>query len=157
MELKPLPAGIASLLEALGAPPRLIAHLTLVHDVAHTLVAHFEDAWPSLAYDQHAVLIGAATHDIGKIAHPDELARFARTHGQWAVEPEPRIEDLLVALADHWWRGKRDEALETALCQQIAEETHQAAWQVFLVLDEIAAGITAEADSRLAWQSQHIA
>jgi hypothetical protein len=60
-----------------------------------------------------------------------------------------------VALADHWWRGKRDEALETALCRRIAEEAREAEWQAFLLLDEIASGITHDADARLAWQTLH--
>ncbi|HEV8191354.1 MAG TPA: hypothetical protein VGP82_07690 [Ktedonobacterales bacterium] len=66
-----------------------------------------------------------------------------------------RIEDLLVALADTWWRGKRDRALETAVGAQIARHTDNAEWEVFVALDDIAAAVTSEADARLRWQTQH--
>lgn len=179
MNLRPLPAEVASLLDTLGAPPRLVAHLTLVHDVACTLIACFEIVWPSLAYDRKAVRLGAAIHDIGKIAHPVELtssgnlheaagetllltqgwpkevARFARTHHQWVVEAPPHLEDIVVALADALWRGKRDAALENALCAAVAQQTYEPAWQVFLALDEIASRVSAGADLRLTWQNQH--
>ena len=179
MYLAPLPAQVVSLLEALHAPPRLVAHLRLVHDVARTIISRIDQAWSNLVYDRQAVLIGAATHDIGKIIHPEELthpghehekageallkalgvseqiARFARTHRQWADEPQGQLEDYLVALADTLWRGKRDEQLEEAISKCIVAQTHQAQWHVFLTLDAIATGITAEADRRLAWQNQH--
>src|SRR5581483_1132002 len=102
--LRPLPPPVAELLLALPAPPRLGAHLRAVHDVAADLL----DALPRLAVDRAAVLFGAATHDIGKVEHPaelsgpgaahepaghrlllrhgfaEDLARFARTHADWA-------------------------------------------------------------------------
>lgn len=62
-----------------------------------------------------------------------------------------------MAVADGWWRGKRDDQLEAAVCRWIAEETQAAPWQVFTALDDIAAGITARADARLAWQQQFAA
>jgi putative nucleotidyltransferase with HDIG domain len=179
MPPQPLPEPIARLLSALGASPRLVAHLTLVHDVACILVARLDARWPDLAYDREAVRLGAAVHDIGKVEHPEELtqpghlheaageallrahgfsaelARFARTHGQWAGEPRPGLEDLLVALADNWWRGRRDERLEAAVCRQIADQAREPEWPVFLALDDLAAGITRESDRRLAWQTQH--
>jgi len=174
-----LPTQISALLDDLHAPPRLVAHLALVHDVACALVSSLDETWPSLSYDRDAIRIGAALHDIGKVAHPEELtqlgrlheaageallrthgyppalARLARTHAQWTAEPEPQLEDLLVALADSWWRGKRDARLESAVCQTIADKMGEPQWQVFITVDEIAADITAGADARLAWQSQH--
>jgi putative nucleotidyltransferase with HDIG domain len=159
----------------------LVAHLTLVHDVACTLTARLDAAWPTLSYDRTAVRMGAAIHDIGKTIHPEEVtqpghaherageallraqgfpearARFARTHRQWAEDLAPHPEDLLVAVADAWWRGKRGDQLEAAVCRWIAQATQTAPWQVFATLDDIAAGITAEADVRLAWQQQFVA
>jgi putative nucleotidyltransferase with HDIG domain len=156
----------------------LVAHLTLVHDVSCLLTAQLDATWPALRYDRAAVQIGAALHDIGKTAHPEELvqpghaheaagevvlrehgfpaalARFARTHRQWADELTPQPEDWLVALADTWWRGKREELLEAAVCHWIAEQTQTAQWEVFTALDDIATAITARADARLAWQRQ---
>ena len=175
--LAPLPSAVRALLQQLGARPRLVAHLTLVHDVACQIVDRFAAAWPKLSFDHDAVRYGAATHDTGKVAHPEELrqpghlhedagesllrdhgvsaelTRFARTHAQWADDTEPRMEDLLVALADTWWRGKRDAALEEAICQRIAARTGEPTWRVFATLDDIAAEVTAGADVRLAWQN----
>lgn len=116
MNVAPLPPEIDALLRRMHASPRLIAHLTLVHDVACTLIERLDAAWPTLHYDREAVRIGAVTHDIGKTVHPDEvthpgyaheaagetlllaqgfpntLARFARTHGQWSATPTPSPE-----------------------------------------------------------------
>ena len=80
MYLAPLPAQVVSLLEALHAPPRLVAHLRLVHDVARTIISRLDQAWSSLVYDRQAVLMGAATHDIGKIIHPEELTHPGHEH-----------------------------------------------------------------------------
>ncbi len=123
--------------------------------------------------------MGAAVHDIGKVAHPRELvqpghahecagealllqhniperwARFGRTHARWEDELEPRLEDMLVAAADTWWRGRREQRLEAALGGRIAAQTGEAEWQVYSTLDDIASALTADADRRLAWQSQH--
>lgn len=177
--LTPLPSEFDVLLQQLSARPRLVAHLMLVHDMACQIMDRFAATWPKLSFDRDAVRYGAATHDIGKVAHPEELsqpghlheeagerllrdhgvsaerARFARTHAQWTDDGEPRMEDLLVALADVWWRGKRDAALEEAICQQIMARTGEPTWRVFAMLDDIAAEVTADADARLAWQGGH--
>ena len=76
MKLRPLPTHVSKLLLELNATPRLIAHLTLVHDVAHELISKIDVAWPDLKFDKTAVLIGAATHDIGKALRFD-LERHA--------------------------------------------------------------------------------
>jgi hypothetical protein len=39
--VQPLPPQVQQLLQTLAAPPRLIAHLTLVHDVAEQLCRTF--------------------------------------------------------------------------------------------------------------------
>ncbi len=176
-EPMPLPAPVADLLTRLGAPSRLFAHLTLVHATACAIIAAFDTVWLSLSYDREAVRFAAATHDIGKIAYPNELtgpgrahsaagvallraqgaperlARFAATHEQW--DDATPLEDLLVALADHWWRGKRAERLELLIRQRIVHATGTPNWQVFMTLDDIAAEITRDADERLSWQNQH--
>lgn len=179
MELYPLPTSIGRLLNVLGAPPRLVAHLTLVHGSACQITTAFAESWTELTYDRYAVHLGAAVHDVGKILFPSELsqsghnhewageellrslgfpadlARFTRTHAQWAENASVQIEDLLVALADKLWRGKRDETLEATLCEHIAERTDQERWQIFAELDDIATTIAADADERLSWQNQH--
>jgi HD domain len=157
----------------------LVAHLTLVHDTACQIVDRLATAWPKLSFDHAAVRFGAAAHDIGKVVYPEEVsrpghlheaagehvlrdhgvpaerARFAWTHAHWADNGEPRTEDLLVALADAWWRGRRNAALEEAICQRIAAQTGEPRWHVFATLDDMAAEVTADADARLAWQGQH--
>ena len=181
MQLRPLPAKVDDLLQQLKAPPRLIAHLTLVHDVAHKLVSEVDRAWPNLDYDRTAVLIGAATHDIGKAVKPQELlapgkdheeigrelllkagfpakhARFAWTHGGDTRESEPVLEDLLVRLADTIWKGVRSEALENRLCALLAARKNEQPWEVLIKLDEIICDITETADLRLSWQAKHSA
>ncbi|MEE3921724.1 HD domain-containing protein [Micromonospora sp. BRA006-A] len=103
----PLPGVAVELLAALAAPPRLGAHLRLVHDVAWHLTAAFADRFAAVPFDRQAVLFGAAVHDLGKVEHPAELtgpgsaheeagyqlllrfgvpeerARFAVTHAAW--------------------------------------------------------------------------
>jgi len=179
VELLPLPDAISRLVNTLSAPPRLVAHLTLVHDSASQIATRFTAAWPELTYDRHAVLLGAAVHDVGKILFPSELsqtgheherageellrslgfpaelARLARTHAQWAGESPLVIEDLMVALADKLWRGRRDDVLEVAFCDLLAERASQERWQIFVALDDIATALAVRADERLSWQNQH--
>jgi hypothetical protein len=119
-----LPPEVLDILTKYAAPPRLVAHLTIVHDVAIRLIKHVDASWPMLEYDRELVLIGAATHDVGKVVYPNELtgpgtqheetgpqlllesgfqdtyARFARTHAQWDREPSVQLEDVFVAFAD---------------------------------------------------------
>src|SRR5688572_22750215 len=80
--LRPLPAQVASLLQDLNAPPRLIAHLVLVHDVAFQLTDAIQRRWANVPFDLQSVLIGAALHDIGKVLHPSELAGPGHQHEQ---------------------------------------------------------------------------
>lgn len=129
-------------------------------------------------FDKEAVLFGAATHNVGKIVHPEELrglghaheeagvklllqsgiaghlTRFARTHGQWK-EQKTSLEDLLVALADKIWKGKRDDALEQTVADLIAARSGEEVWKVWLQMDDILSDIAASADDRLSWQARH--
>ncbi|MEV4149134.1 HD domain-containing protein [Amycolatopsis sp. NPDC049691] len=167
----PLPPRARELLETLDAPPRLGAHLRVVHDVAVALTAWAADR---VAFDAGAVLFGAATHDIGKVRHPEELsgpgsahgpagyalllshgvpeglARFAGTHGSWSA-PDATVEDLLVSLADKVWKGKRVPDLESRVAGLLAGEP----WEAFLVLDDELSRIASEADARLAFQGAY--
>lgn len=142
--LRLLPDRVMQLLRDLGAPPRLAAHLRAVHDVAYQLVVWIAERYPALRFDRDAVLFGAATHDIGKIAHiaelsgpgsaheaagrelllakgvGPELAHFAETHAAWAG-PDIGIEDLLVSVADRIWKNKRVSDLEDLAVTRLAE------------------------------------
>ncbi|MEH0938097.1 HD domain-containing protein [Micromonospora psammae] len=170
--LRQLPAQVADLLVELNAPPRLAAHLRAVHDVAAQLTAWLTVHYPTLVIDREAVLFGAATHDIGKTVHVEELsgpgsrheqagpqllldagiepslARFAATHASWRTTAA-EIEDLLVSLADKIWKAKRVPDLEQLVVDRLAAASGQEPWQAFLHLDKIAMN----ADHRLAFQN----
>ena len=172
---KPLPTEAADLCIQASAPPRLQAHLTLVHDTATKLVEQLTATFPDPAFDQQAILFGAATHDIGKAIHPQELtqpgknheqagrdlltkmgvsadrARFAYTHANWN-QPGTTPEDLIVALADNCWKGKRVDELETKLVDLLSQSTGNPPWACYAQLDEILESLARHADERLAWQ-----
>jgi hypothetical protein len=175
--LRPLPPAAESLLADLDAPPRLVAHLRAVHDVACRLVHWVSAHHPSLDLDHEAVLFGAATHDVGKVLHPEELsapgsaheaaghellrargiderlARFARTHGSWTAESS--LEELLVSLADKVWKAKRVADLEQLVTAHLATAAGHEPWEVFMALDDELDRIAAGADARLAFQSSY--
>ncbi|MFG2938605.1 HD domain-containing protein [Streptomyces sp. NPDC048282] len=174
--LRPLPAAVAELLRSLDAPPRLAAHLRAVHDVAVELTDWVGDRYPELGVDRDSVLFGSATHDVGKVLHPEELtgagsahedagrelllshgfppslARFAATHASWD-DPLVTIEDLLVSTADKVWKDKRVPSLEDRLVKALAAATQREPWEEFLALDDVLARLGAGAGPRLAFQS----
>ncbi|MBU2669169.1 phosphohydrolase [Actinoplanes bogorensis] len=174
--MRPLPPDASALLTELAAPPRLVAHLTAVHDVAVSLVDWLALAYPGLVVDREAVLFGAATHDIGKTIHVEELsgpgtrhepaghrlllergveprrARFAGTHGSWTADGV-ELEDLLVSLADKVWKAKREESLETLVVERLAAFSGREPWEVFLGLDDQLTMLADGADERLAFQN----
>jgi hypothetical protein len=159
--MRPLPAAAAELLRALDAPPRLGAHLRVVHDVAWSLTDALGRRRPTLDFDTTAVLFGAATHDIGKVVHPAELtgpgsaheeagenlllrygvpahlARFAGSHGASWTRPGASLDELLVSLADKVWKGDRVRALE----DRVAERIGAAPWELAALLDPLCADV----------------
>ncbi|MGW6854994.1 HD domain-containing protein [Streptomyces xanthophaeus] len=175
--LRPLPPVVATLLRTLAAPPRLAAHLRLVHDVAHELTDWTAGYAPGLAVDREAVLFGAATHDIGKAVHPEELAgpgsahepagrelllahgftereaRFAATHATWTA-PGVSTEELLVSTADKVWKGKRVQDLEDLLAGRLAAAAGAEVWEAYLALDEVLERIAEGAHGRLCFQAE---
>ncbi len=179
-EYKALPDKAMEICRALNARPRLIAHLTLVHDVACKLVCAIQRVFPGLELDATSVFFGAATHDIGKAIYPEELsgpgkshaeqgvdlltkqgvplqqARFASTHANWK-DPTIQIEDLLVALSDNCWKGKRVPELEEKVVNTLSKMTGREPWEVFASLDDILRELAADADNRLTWQAQFAA
>ncbi len=179
MLLAELPQDVKALLERQNAPPRLVAHLRLVHDVACRMNLLLEQQLPELIYDKAAVAFGAATHDIGKAVcrtelsepgndhenrgrdlllsegYPVELARFAFTHGGNDREPNPTLEDLFVRAADAIWKGKRDEDSELQLVRKIAITIGIEEWRAFSVMDEILTALAEESEERLRWQFLH--
>lgn len=174
---KQLPTEAQLLCDRAGATPLLVAHLRLVHDAALSITSQLRERFSQLNFATEEVPLGAATHDLGKVLHPDELtgpgeqheeagpdflmqlrfaphlARFARTHGQWHEEGL-QLEDLLVALADHVWKGKRNEELEALVVKRIAEKTSLEHWEVFAGVDEILDDVASLAGARLFYQKQ---
>ena len=175
--LRPLPERVEDVLERLSAPPRLIAHLMLVHDGAWQLCDGVEAAWPEVRFDREAVLVGAATHDIGKLVYPEELrqagtrheevgegilldhgfpphqARFARTHGGPVREASMTLEDWMVMLADSTWKGARRPFVEEGLLAALVQKAAIEPWQAYTVLADLAEQISLGADERLAWHA----
>jgi hypothetical protein len=159
------------LLVELGASPWLVRHHELVVEAATILCDRLRDA--GVVFDREQVLAGAALHDAGKIVHPEEmsvagseheaagerlliehgvepsLARFCVTHAAWE-RPDLALEDLLVALADKLWKGKRIDELEQRVAAVIAERTQREPWEIFDVLDAICEAIADDGPSRLA-------
>lgn len=172
MRRQEFPEEAKRLLTRAGALPRLRKHLWVVHAMAAELLAGLQHRWPDLPLDAETVLFGAATHDIGKAIHPEELrapgnrheaadehflqeagtsperARFARTHGAWQ-EPAAGPEDWLVALADRVWRGARTPELEMKLVEWVSEATGQELWSVYRELDDLLSALAGGADERL--------
>ncbi|MFJ2932922.1 HD domain-containing protein [Streptomyces sp. NPDC087219] len=174
--LRPLPPPVAELLQSLGAPPRLAAHLRAVHDVAVHLVDWLERHRPGLDVNRAAVLFGAATHDIGKTVHVAELsgpgsaheeagrelllahgfspdlARFAGTHASWTA-PDVTLDDLLVSTADKVWKNKRVPELEDLVLTRLTRASGRERWEEYLALDDLLGRIGDGADHRLAFQA----
>lgn len=165
-----IPPEVAAWLRDLQAPPRLVRHLEVVHATARSLLDGLRAIWPGLLVDRELVLFGAAVHDLGKCLFPEELtgpgrrheeagyelllelgvppsrARFARTHGAPAGL---ELEDLLVALADKIWRGRRDDSLEREVVGKVAVCAGVSAWEAYAGLDELLVGLAEDASERL--------
>lgn len=170
-----LPIPIPVLLEHYNSPLILQRHLQVVHHTAQIILQRFKQNWQNLSVDEEAILFGAGSHDIGKVIEVNELyrsgkkheevgyqlliensipyrlARFAKTHGDWS-DPNLYLEDLLVALADKIWKGKRITELEEKVCQKLEERIEGNYWEIFIKLDEILMEISLGADERLTWQ-----
>lgn len=169
----PLPREAARLCEELQAPPLLVRHLIVVHAAAVELLDALAASFPGMVVDRAAILLGASLHDIGKTLHPGELtgpgnqheadgpalleqhgvppwlARFARTHGRWHEADD--LEDLLVAIADNIWCGRRVDELEEKVTAILATRTGQEQWSAMMKLDAVCEEIASRGEARLAW------
>ena len=159
------------LLQSLGASHRLLRHGEIVSEVATAI----SDILTRLQvqHDRLLVIVGAALHDVGKIVLPQELegdgnrheaegeilllqhglssklARVCRTHGAWD-DKTVAFEERLIALADHIWKGTRDEHLESLVTKTVAELLKISDWEAFVLLDVELERIASDATNRLA-------
>lgn len=70
------------------------------------------------------------------------------SHADWAGDGVT-LEERLVALADKLWKGKREEALELRVIDDVAARSDATRWEVFAELDMLFEGIAAGAADRL--------
>jgi putative nucleotidyltransferase with HDIG domain len=148
--------------------------LILVHAAAVELLDGLTTCFPGLVLDRETILVGASLHDLGKVLHlqeltdsghqhefvgpalleqhgvPPKLARFARSHGRWQETDD--LEDLLVALSDSIWCGRRLEELETKVAVILTARTGLEPWQAWSKLDMVCEEIASRGEERLAWQ-----
>ena len=144
------------LLNELEAPDHLKLHVRLVGEAADLLIQKCNELKVSI--DANFIRIGVAIHDIGKIIHLNEMtgtgsehepegekillnkgvdpkiARCCLSHAQWA-EMECSLEELLIALSDKLWKGKRVEELELKVIDRISDSLGKDRWAVFEELD----------------------
>ncbi len=166
-------ADAIALLVELGAPPRLVRHHELVLEAADLLLERLARLRQHARFDREHVLLGVALHDAGKIRHPNEMhipghdheragrqllldrgvppdiARFCVTHASWEDHEERTLEDLLVALADKLWKGKREESLEARILAVLASNSGREHWELFSELDAICEEIASDGPARL--------
>lgn len=145
------------LLNELGAPEHLKTHVRLVGEAADLLIIKLNQL--KLKLDYELIRVGVAIHDIGKIKHPNEMsgsgseheptgqkmlidlgveskiARCCLSHAQFSTM-ECSIEELIIALSDKLWKGKRVEALELRVIDNIARLLGKDRWDIFSELDE---------------------
>lgn len=156
------------LLSELGAPEQLRVHVQLVGEAAERLMRAYVEL--GVGFDARIIELGVVLHDVGKIRYPDELnapgamheqagealllahgvqpeiARCCVSHARWQ-DAAVSFEERTVALADKLWKGKRVEALELCIIDEVASRLGAGRWDVFARLDavfeEIADGGTA--------------
>ncbi len=79
---------------------------------------------------------------------PPELARVCVSHKFWDSDGVS-TEELVVALADRLWKGKRNERLEARIVERVARASSRESLSVFLALDSVFERIADEAPERL--------
>jgi putative nucleotidyltransferase with HDIG domain len=158
------------LLESSGAPGHLVRHARLVLEVADALCGVLLPFAPGLLVDE--IRVGAVLHDIGKILHPEELHQKGRlheeagrelslslgvppvfaehcvAHGTWK-DPGRTLEQLVVALADKLWKGKRVEVLEARVIEMLSGDGEGLDWSLLVELDGAFEAIASAGSKRL--------
>lgn len=159
-----------ALAHKLGAPDRLRRHGELVAEVANELA--LEVSGLGVGLQRGFIQCGAFLHDIGKVLVPEELeqagtrheeageallldngiepilARVCRTHARWQGQ-ELTLEELLIALADKLWKGKRVDELELLVIDRVASLLTKNRFDVFFQLDSLFERISASGHENL--------
>lgn len=153
------------LIDNLGAPEHLKTHVSLVGEAADLLIETIANL--GIELDFEFIRAGVVIHDIGKIIHINEmigpgsehepegekilleknispkLARVCMSHARWE-QMECSFEELLIALSDKLWKGKRVGSLELKVVDFAAQYLGKDRWDLFSDLDykfeEIASG-----------------
>lgn len=159
-----------SLLVDLGAAPRLLRHVELVHEAADLILRKLAALHVPIRPD--FVRVGVALHDVGKVLHPaeldapgsyhepdgealllrsgvsPELARVCMSHARWDAM-DVSLEELVIALADKLWKGVRNPRLEERCVDAIAAVLGKTRWDVFIELDSAFEDVAAAGQQRL--------
>lgn len=69
-------------------------------------------------------------------------------HEHFCTNPDS-LSELLVALADKLWKGKRHSEVEQRVVEAVAEHTGRDAWDLFVELDSLFERIAGTAEGRL--------
>jgi putative nucleotidyltransferase with HDIG domain len=149
--------GAFNLLKELGAPQKLITHSELVLEAAEEIIEEILKCTSLIDFE--FVRIGAILHDVGKVLHPNELvkagqmhqmdgkkmllelgvdekiARCCLSHSNYE-DMECSIEELLIALSNNLWKGKRVKNLESKIIEWIKKLFDQNGWVLSVKFDE---------------------
>jgi hypothetical protein len=159
-----------NLLLRMGAPQALVTHVRLVGEAAELLLTELRRL--GVPHDADFVRVAVVLHDSGKILHPEELdgggdeheragemllraqsvdpalARCCISHARWA-QMQCSFEELILALADTLWKGKRNAMLEKRVIELISERLGLAFWDLFIELDNNFESIAADGPTRV--------
>ncbi len=158
------------LMRNLEAPEHLLTHVKLVGEAADLILDKCEQL--CVPIDSEFVRIGVVIHDVGKIVHAREMtgpgsqhepegekillsegvsakiARCCMSHARWH-EMDCSTEELLIALADKLWKGKRVESLELLVIDRFAAALKKERWDIYQELDSQFELIAADGNDRL--------
>jgi hypothetical protein len=147
-----------ALLLQLGAAIHLVRHGQLVAEAGDLLLAAVRRL--GVEVDEDFVRADCLLHDVGKAFNPEELhgdgaeheaagerllvahgvdartARCCRSHAQWRSMADVSLEELLVALADVTWKGRRSPELEGRVVDEVARRTGRDWWTLLVAIDD---------------------
>ena len=167
---------VYTFLRGLGANEQLLNHLLLVAEAAEMIIEKIKRV--GAQFDEDFVRLGVALHDSGKILFSVELnhkgnrhesggqefllsqgvsprlARCCLSHAQWETM-ECSIEEMLIALSDKLWKGKREEELEKRVINELAKIVGKNPWDLMIDLDSEFESIASQASERLLRSAGH--